>query len=150
MELKKDFREFVELLNAADVKYVIVGAYAVAFHGLPRYTKDIDFLIEPSAENAKKVLMVLDQFGLGSLNIKSNDIAQPNKIVQLGVEPNRIDLITMLDGVTFDEAYANRQPVTMDHLLLNFLSKPLLIRNKRMVGRPQDLADAARLEELDR
>jgi hypothetical protein len=148
MELKKDFKEFVELLNAAGVKYVVAGGYAVAYHGFPRYTKDIDFLIEPSAENAKQVLIVLGRFGLGSLNIELDDLARSDKIVQIGVEPNRIDLFTTLDGVTFDEAYDSRQQIVVDGLPISFLSKPLLVRNKRIVGRPQDLADVARIEEL--
>ncbi len=149
MELKKDFKEFIELLNVNSVKYVIAGAYAVACHGIPRYTKDIDFLIEPSQENATKLLKVLDQFGFESLGITLADVSNPNKVVQLGVEPYRIDLLTTIEGVTFEEAFNTRQQIKVDGLMLNFLSKALLIRNKRAVARPQDIADATRLEELD-
>jgi len=149
MHLKKDFREFVELLNAEGVKYLVTGAYAVAFHGIPRYTKDIDFFVEPSGENAAKLLSVLRQFGFGSLNISVDDFTQPDKVIQLGVDPVRIDLLTGIEGVTFGDAYPDRCQVEVDGVLLTFLSREHLIRNKRTAGRPQDLADAARLEDLD-
>jgi predicted nucleotidyltransferase len=150
MHLKPDFKEFVESLNANGVEYVVVGAYAVAFHGIPRYTRDIDFFVQPSHANGERVVNALKAFGFGSLGLSADDFAKPDQIVQLGVEPSRIDIITSIEAVPFDEAHAHRNQVEIDGVKLWFLGRDQLIRNKRAVGRPQDLADAARLEDLDR
>jgi len=147
--LRKDYSEFIALLNAADVKYVIAGAYAVAFHGVPRYTNDIDVFVEPSTENGRKLVSVLREFGFGSLQLTPEDFGDPNQIVQLGVAPVRIDIITGIDGVDFDHAYAQRRFVELDGLSIPILDRESLIRNKRAVGRPQDNADVSRLESLD-
>lgn len=148
MHLKPDFKEFVESLNAAGVEYVVVGAFAVAFHGLPRYTRDIDFLVGPSRENGEKIVRSLEAFGFGSLGLSADDFVGPDQIIQLGVEPNRIDLLTSIEAVSFDEALAQRHHIDIDGVTIWFLSRDHLIRNKRAVGRPQDIADAVRLEDL--
>jgi hypothetical protein len=103
--LNQDFKEFIQSLNDNQVRYLIIGGYAVAFHGYPRYTKDIDIWIEISLDNAEKIVKALQQFGFGSLELKPNDFLISNQVVQLGYPPNRIDLITSPDGVEFEECY---------------------------------------------
>jgi len=149
MDLKKDFREFVESLNEAGVRYLVVGAYAVAFHGLPRYTKDMDFLVDPTPENGSKVLNALRRFGFADLKLSLEDVCRPDKVVQLGVPPVRIDILTTIDGITFDDAFRRCVRARIAGLELHFIGKQDLIHNKRTTGRPQDLADVARLEALD-
>src|SRR5688572_4205479 len=108
LKLPKDLREFIELLNSRNVHYLIVGGYAVAYHGYPRATGDIDFFIEVSQENADKLELVLQQFGFGSLGLTAQDFLQPGIVVQLGYPPNRIDLLTAISGATFAEAWEKR------------------------------------------
>jgi predicted nucleotidyltransferase len=141
MKLERDLREFIELLNAREVRYVIVGAYALAFHGRPRYTGDIDFFVEPSPENARRITRVLDEFGLTNIGIIAADFTASDQVVQLGVEPNRMDLMTSISGVTFTEAWATREHGELDGIPVLFISRNLLKRNKAAVGRKQDLAD---------
>ena len=104
MPLSRDLREFIECLNSNEVEYLIVGALAVSWHGFPRYSADVDFLIRPSQANAVRVLRALSQFGFGSLDISAADLTFTGKVIQLGYEPNRIDLMTSVTGVSFDEA----------------------------------------------
>lgn len=146
MVLNKDFREFIELLNQNDVKYLIVGGYAVAAHGYPRYTKDIDIWIFPDEPNLKKIITVINDFGFKSSNLKVTDFKEFGTIIQLGLPPNRIDLITEADGVDFEECYQNKLEVFTDGLKMNFISLEHLKKNKKASGRYQDLAD---LENLD-
>ena len=105
-----DFEELFVSLNAKNVRAVIVGGHALAFHGRPRYTKDLDVFVEPSAENAARLIAALDDFGFGGLGLTASDFSAPDKIVQLGVAPNRIDLMTSIDGITFADAWAGRVP----------------------------------------
>lgn len=146
MKLNKDLREFIELLNSHRVEYVLVGGHAVAYHGYPRYTGDIDFLVRPSEENASRLLAVLKDFGMGALGLTSTDFTSPGQIIQFGYPPNRIDLITKISAVTFDEAWSSRIEINMDGLPVSILSKASLLKNKRASGRAKDLAD---VEELD-
>lgn len=148
MHLHPDFKEFVRLLNAAGVEYVVVGAFAVAIHGIPRYTQDIDFFVAPSQDNGAKIVEMLRKFGFESFGLTADDFAHPDRVIQLGVEPNRIDLLTGIAGVSFEEALAGRGLIEIDGEPLWYLGRSELIRNKRAVGRPQDIADAARLEVL--
>jgi hypothetical protein len=120
----------------------VVGGYAVAFHGRPRFTKAIDVFIEPSSENAERLLLALADFGFGSLGLTINDFSSPGKIVQLGVAPNRIDLLTAIDGVAFSDAWPNRVPGRFGTALVDYIGMADLIRNKRASARPQDLLDA--------
>jgi hypothetical protein len=119
----------------------VVGGYAVAFHGRPRFTKDIDVFIEPSPENAERLLIALADFGFGSLGLTIADFAAPGKIVQLGIAPNRIDLLTEIDGVTFADAWARRVPGPFGSATVDYISLADLIRNKQTSARPQDLLD---------
>ncbi len=139
--LSKDFKEFIELLNENNVKYLVVGGYAVAFHGYPRYTKDIDIWVQPSSRNSQSLLKALDQFGFGSLDLKEDDFITPDRIIQLGYPPNRIDLLTSLKSLDFNECYKTRVKVKIQEVEINFIDIESLKKNKRATGRSQDLAD---------
>jgi hypothetical protein len=106
--LSKDFKEFIELLNIHSVRYVVVGGYSVAFHGYPRYTKDLDVWIESSAENADNMMRALEEFGFGSLGLKAKDFLERNQIIQLGLPPSRIDILTTLTNLQFEDCYKKR------------------------------------------
>ncbi len=146
MKLNSDLREFVELLNSAGVEYLVVGGHAVAFHGYPRFTGDIDFWIRPSADNASRVLQVLEGFGFGGLGLSVADFTTAERVVQLGRPPNRIDLLTSISGVTFDRAWSGRVAGMIDGIPVAFIGRGELLANKRASGRAKDLAD---LEELE-
>jgi predicted nucleotidyltransferase len=147
MPLNKDLREFVELLNSNGVEYLVVGAFAVAFHGFPRYTADLDLLVRPSPENACLVLTALAQFGFGGLDIHATDLQTPGMVIQLGVKPNRIDLLTRISDVSFEEAWASRCPGSLDGIEVCFIGREELIRNKESTGRTKDLGDAEELRK---
>ena len=143
--LSKDFTEFIESLNAHSVRYLVVGGYAVAFHGYPRYTKDLDIWLEPEIKNALNVLKALYHFGFGSLDIESDDLLEENNIIQLGYPPNRIDMITSLKGLVFEKCYPERVQVEIQGVRIDFIDVENLKTNKRATGRPQDLADLENL-----
>ncbi len=144
--LNQDFKEFIQLLNENQVKYLVIGGYAVAIHGHPRYTKDIDIWIEISQENAEKLITVLTQFGFGSLGLTSQDFQSPDQVIQLGYPPNRIDLITTPDGVDFQTCYNSRTEVLLSDIIVNFIDLDNLKKNKLASGRFQDLADLENLQ----
>jgi hypothetical protein len=144
--LSKDFKEFIELLNAHNVRYLVVGGYAVAFHGYPRYTKDLDVWIELSPDNANNVILALDAFGFGSLGLKPEDFLESDQIIQLGYPPNRIDILTTLKKIKFEDCYNQRIEIQIQGIKTNFIDLENLKQNKRATGRPQDLADAENLE----
>jgi hypothetical protein len=148
VKLQKDLREFIELLNSRGTDYLIVGGHAVAFHGHARFTGDIDFLVRPTSENASRVLDVLRAFGFGDLALTVDDFIIPGRIVQLGRPPNRIDLLTSISGVDFQEASASRMRAELDGLPVSFLGWQALIDNKRTSARAKDLADVAKLEAI--
>jgi hypothetical protein len=145
MNLEEDLREFVELLNALKVRYMVVGAFAVAYHGYPRYTGDIDLFIDRSSENAKQIVNAIEQFGFGDLGLSAEDFLKEDQVIQLGVAPNRIDLLTFLSGVSFQDAWATREQAEIDGLSVPMISKEMLKRNKAASGRSQDLADLEHL-----
>ena len=146
MALSKDWREFLESLNSRGVDYVIVGAQSLAFHGRPRHTGDLDILVRPTPDNARLLLALLNQFGFEQSSFKETDFLQPEQIIQLGRAPSRIDLLTSISGVSTNEAFASKISAILDGIPVFILGKHALIRNKRAVGRPQDLADLAVLE----
>ena|SRR5438067_6758049 len=148
MQLSADLREFIGLLNSGDVEYVIVGAHSLAYHGRPRYTGDLDILVRPSPANAEKLSAVLRNFGFAAL-LEEVDFTKSDQVVQLGRAPHRIDLLTGLSGVDLGEVFQTKIATQLDNLPVLVLSKELLIRNKRAVGRPQDLADLAELERAE-
>ncbi|HAP77185.1 MAG TPA: hypothetical protein DCR14_14010 [Acidimicrobiaceae bacterium] len=145
MDLDRDFNEFVQSFLAHDVRFMVVGGYALAAHGLPRATGDFDTWVWVGESNAQRVLAALDDFGFGGLGLTADDFAQPGRVVQLGYPPCRIDILTSIDGVDFDEAWPNRSIVAVDGMELPVIGRDDLVRNKRAVGRPQDIADVARL-----
>lgn len=145
MVISKDFKEFLELLNEHKVKYLVVGGYAVAFHGHPRYTKYLDICIKPDKKNAEKIMKVLKDFGFGSLDIKVEDFLNRDVVIQLGNPPNRIDLITELEGVNFDKCFSSKVKIKIEGITINFIDLENLKKNKKAVGRHQDLADLENL-----
>ncbi|MBC7258494.1 MAG: hypothetical protein H5T65_04555 [Chloroflexi bacterium] len=144
--LNQDFKEFIISLNDNLVRYLVIGGYAVAIHGYPRYTKDIDIWIEPTPENAARIVKALEQFGFGSLGLKAEDFLVPDQVIQLGYPPNRIDLLTTALGVEFGTCYASRVEVEVDGVIVNFIDLENLKKNKKAVGRLQDLADLENLQ----
>jgi hypothetical protein len=150
LPIPKDLREFIELLNSNSVRYLIAGGYAVAIHGHPRMTGDIDIFVEISEANAVKIEKVLVEFGFASLGLAAKDFLEPRTIVQLGYPPNRIDVLTSLSGVTFEEAWARRLEVDDAGLSLPFLSRDDVLANKAATGRPKDLADLDALSKSSR
>jgi hypothetical protein len=149
MKVEKDFEEFIKLLNENKVEYIIVGAYAVALYAEPRNTGDIDIFYNNSGINCQQILKVLEKFGMESLDIKIEDLKEKNVVIQLGVAPVRIDLISSVSGVSFQEAYADKKIKQFGDIEANFISKELLIKNKQASGRKKDLADLELLENLD-
>jgi len=145
MIIDKNFKEFVELLNKNNVKYLIVGGYAVALHGHPRYTKDLDIWIGVNESNAEKLISVLKEFGFDALGLKSEDFLTSGNVIQLGQPPNRIDLLTSVDGVDFDSCYESKVKVNIEGMLANFIDLENLKINKKASGRHQDLADIENL-----
>jgi hypothetical protein len=139
--LKRVYR----IINALKVRYIIVGAFAVAYHGYPRYTGDIDLFIERSSENAHAILNAIRQFGFGDLGLSAEDFLQEDQVIQLGIAPNRIDLLTFLSGVEFQEAWDTRVQGEIAGLRVPFISKELLKKNKTASGRSQDKADLEHL-----
>lgn len=140
--------EFIGLLNSLKVECLVVGGHAVAFHGHPRFTGDIDFFIRATTENADRVLRALDAFGFGSIGITAADLTAPGQVVQLGRPPNRIDILTSISGVDFESAWASRAPAELDGHPVNFIGIDELLSNKLASGRPKDLADAAKLRAI--
>jgi len=144
-KLQSDLREFIGLLNSHKVDYLVVGGHAVAFHGFPRYTGDIDFFLRPTSSNAVRVIQVLHEFGFSGLQVKPEDLTQPNQVVQLGQPPNRIDLLTSISGVDFDDAWRTRVSAEMDGQPVNFAGSDAIIKNKEASGLDKDLLDVRHL-----
>lgn len=148
MTLAKDLREFIESLSSHGVEFVVVGAHAVAFHGHPRFTGDLDLLVRPAPENAGRLMAALRAFGFASPGLSAADFLRPESVVQLGVAPNRIDLLTSLTGVGFDEAWAGRVAGALGGLPVSFLGYDALLKNKQATGRTRDAEDVARLKAI--
>ena len=141
----RDFKEFIESLNENKVDYLVVGGYAVAFHGHPRYTKDMDVWVRRDRGNAERLVQALNDFGFGDLGLSVEDFMEPESVVQLGYPPNRIDLLSDLKGVDFDRCYLSKIEVDIEGVSVNFVDLENLKKNKEATGRHQDLAD---LEQL--
>jgi Nucleotidyl transferase of unknown function (DUF2204) len=149
MPLPKGWRQFIESLNSNGVEYLVVGAVALAHHGWPRFTGDLDVLVRNSPENSARLESALKQFGMGSLDLKASDFVESYQVVQLGVPPIRIDLLTSITGVTFDDAWMGRVEVELGGTPAKIIGRQALIQNKKSTGRPQDLADLAALESKE-
>jgi len=141
LDVQPDFRDLLALFNARKVEYVVVGAYALAFHGAPRFTGDMDILVRPGVRNAHRVIAALAEFGFASLGLAAEDFKEPDRVVQLGVAPVRIDLLTSLTGVPWKEVAAGSRPGKYGDVRVRYLGKKEFIKNKRAIGRSKDLAD---------
>jgi hypothetical protein len=144
MALLDDFREFLQCLNASSVRYLVVGGHAVSFHGYPRFTHDIDLVVVPDLDNAERLIEALHEFGFGAIQMQPSEFTVP-VTVALGRAPHQIDLMTYIKGVDLEEAWNARDFGELDGVAVCFISKPHLLLNKQAVGRPEDLADIARL-----
>jgi hypothetical protein len=145
--MNPDFVGLLRALSEADARFLIVGAYAVTFHSRPRATGDLDIWVESTPGNAARVMQALRAFGAPLQDLKSDDLATPGVVYQIGVPPRRIDLLTSLTGLTFDEAWAGRITGPFGDLECPFIGRGELVRNKRALGRPRDLADLEMLGE---
>jgi len=149
MEVYPDFKELLALFNKHRVEYLVVGGYALAFHGAPRFTGDLDLYVRPDAGNARRILAALDEFGFGSLELTEDDFRLPGKVVQLGVPPIRVDLITSLSGASWKQADEGKARGTYGDVPVPFIGREAFLANKRATGRTKDLADAEALEALN-
>lgn len=147
MDAPNDFKELLALLNAHKVEYLVVGAFAMAHHGAPRFTGDLDILVRPEKDNAMRILACLKEFGFASLGLQTSDFTAPEQVVQLGVSPIRVDFLTSLTGVTWQEAYEGRVEGLLGGLPVCFLGKNTILKNKRILGRKKDLADLEAMGE---
>jgi hypothetical protein len=147
MEVQEDFRDLLALFNAHNVDYVIVGAYALALHGAPRYTGDMDIFVKADRGNAQRILAALEEFGFGSVGLTPEDFAIPENIIQLGVPPVRVDIVTSLTGVSWDDVASGREKALYGDVSICYIGKKEFIRNKRALGRKKDLADIEALGE---
>ena len=141
VELAPDFNEFFGSLIAHEVEFLIVGGYALAFHGAPRYTGDIDVFVRPTTANAERLLEALSAFGFPPSSIRPEDVIDPSRILQMGVEPVQIHVMSAIDGVTWDEAWTGRETGACGSHELPFIGRREFIKNKRAAGRLKDLAD---------
>ena len=149
MILEKDFEDFVKLLNKYKVAYMIVGGYALALHGKPRHTGDLDIWIEVSEDNAAKLVSVLFEFGIGSLGLEKEDFLKPGFMSQIGYPPLRIDILNSIDGVSFADAIKGMLVIHLENdLVLNYIGLEDFLINKQAAGRKQDLADIREIKKL--
>ncbi|MEK6335168.1 MAG: hypothetical protein AABM67_09480 [Acidobacteriota bacterium] len=146
--LNSDFRDMLSAFCEEKVEFMLVGAYAVAAHGLPRATGYIDLWIRSSDDNVARVWRALNRFGAPLSSLSKKDLTKPGNVIQIGVAPRRIDILTEITGVSFDEAKAEQILISLEGLTIPVIGWSHLIRNKKAVGRPQDQADVARLEAI--
>lgn len=146
--LNEDFRDVLSVFAETGVEFVVVGAFALAFHGAPRASGDIDLFVRPSADNASKVFEALGRFGapLAAHGVDAADFARPGAVYQIGLPPRRIDVLTQISGLTFEDVWASRVDTQVDGRRVPFIGREALLKNKTAAGRPKDLADVARLE----
>ncbi|MBL7131425.1 MAG: hypothetical protein ISS45_08515 [Candidatus Omnitrophica bacterium] len=146
IQLPQDFKELLQLLNSKKIEYLVIGGYAVAFHGHPRATGDIDIWIAISKDNARKTVEALKKFGFDTPNLKNSLFLKKGQNIRMGNPPLRIEILTSIDGVKFSECYKNKKTATINNIKINFISLPDLKKNKKASGRLQDLADIENLE----
>ena len=143
--LNPDFKELLRLFNSKEVEYLVVGGYAMAAHGYPRYTGDIDIWIWTNSDNARKILGALDEFGFGNLGLQESDFLKSEQVIQFGFAPARVDILTDIDGVSFRDCWARKVMLDFDGLAVPFIGKADLIQNKKASNRLQDQADLEKL-----
>ncbi len=148
IQIHQDWKEWLSLLNSEGVDYLVIGGIAVGFHGLPRYTADIDLLVRATKENGERIVKALEKFGFGSLMVQPDAFCGEDKLLALGNEPLRIDIFTSIPGVRFEEAWPRRSLVHIDTIPVSVLSFDDLVSTKQAVGRPQDLADVSRIIKI--
>ena len=146
--LDPDFRDMLSAFLNAKVEFLLVGGYAMSAHGINRYTRDIDLFVRASVENSRRIWLALAVFGAPKLENTPEDFAKPNMVMQFGVPPKRIDILTSIAGVDFDEAWAGRMHLPMDGLSIPVIGRKELIQNKRAAGREQDVLDVKNLEKI--
>jgi hypothetical protein len=147
MEVQQDFRDLLELFNKYKVDYIIVGAYALGFHGAPRYTGDLDVFVRPDPINARSIMQALREFGFGSVGLTAADFEEEGKVIQLGVPPVRVDIITSITGVSWEQARSGRVKGRLGDLTVYYVGRGDFIANKRALGRKKDMADLEALGE---
>ncbi len=147
MEAQRDFKGLLALFNAHNVEYAIVGAYALSHYGVPRYTGDLDILILSDAENARRILDALSEFGFGNLGLTAMDFTALNRVIQLGYPPVRVDLLTSITGVSWQEVADNRETGIYGGVPVFYIGRAQLVKNKRLTARQKDLADLEALGE---
>ena len=147
--LNPDFRDMLSTFIEENVEFLVVGGYAMAVHGLPRATKDLDLWVRTSKDNGQRVLRALDRFGAPRFDLTVTDLERPGTIYQVGIPPNRVDIITAVDGVQFEDAWQNRAVVEIEGIRIPVIGRTDLILNKRTAARPQDLLDADLLETME-
>jgi hypothetical protein len=147
--IHRDWHEFLAALLSENTRFLLIGAHALAFHVEARLTEDLDVLVEPTPVNAARVLRALERFGFGGLIVDAAELAEPDRVFMLGRKPWRIDILTGIDGVSFDEAWATRERVEFHGLSIDIIGREALLKNKRASGRKKDLVDVALLEEAD-
>ena len=150
MRVEKDFEDILRCFNSNSVRYCLIGAFALAYHARPRYTKDIDLLVDASEENAERVLKALSDFGFSSIGLTIDDLKKTGQVIQLGYEPLRIDILTSIAGLPFSEVWETKVQAKYGEVDANFISFDNLIRAKRIAGRSQDIADIEVLEKMRR
>lgn len=146
VDLAADFIALLKLFDKHEVKYCVVGAFAVAFHAIPRYTKDLDLLVEPDLENGRRIVSGLREFGFSSLKLSAQDFARPGCTIQLGYEPVRIDLITSIEGCAFPQVWKGKVRGSFGPLTVNYIGRADLIKNKRAADRDRDREDLRLLQ----
>ncbi len=149
MDLAPDFSEFCALLSAHRVEFVIVGAHALAFHGAPRYTGDLDILVRPTVDNGQRLLAAIVDFGFPASALTAEGVVNPRTVIEMGVPPVQLHVMSAVDGVTWDEVWADKEPGTLGPNSVFFIGLTQFLKNKRAAARPQDLADVAALTEGD-
>lgn len=149
MDLAPDFDEFCALLLDHHVEFVVVGAYALAFHGAPRFTGDLDVFVRPTESNGQRLLEVIAEFGFPPSGLTPADIASGGKVVEMGVVPVQLHVMSQIDGVTWDEVWKSREMGPLGRHLVPYIGRDAFLRNKRAVGRAKDLADIEALREPD-
>ena len=147
MDIQSDFKDLLELFNKYQVKFLIVGGYALAFHGAPRMTGDIDLFIDTNSQNAQRIMQALGEFGFGDVGLTLQDFILPEKVIQLGVPPVRVDIITSLSGVSWEKAYRSKESGKYGNVPVFYINKELFLFNKRAIGRKKDEADIEALGE---
>jgi hypothetical protein len=145
IEFPRDFKELLKLLNSKQIEYLVIGGYAVGFHGYPRATGDMDVWIAANEKNALKMVEALRQFGFDLPDLKKEIFLTEKKVIRMGIPPMRLEILTSIDGVRFEECFQNRIIADFGDFTANFISKKDLLINKRSSGRPQDMVDFEKL-----